>query len=80
MRKTETVKEERKPGVQQLRIIDMGQEGDITRYKKISNYISIHTEAQSAVDMSTSTYAHIRIVFHWRQAYVYANLYLTCHL
>ncbi len=47
-------KEKRKAGVQQLWIIDMGQEGDITRqfYKEISSCISIHTEAQSAVAIS----------------------------
>lgn len=55
-------------GVQQLWIIDMGQEGDISRYKKISSYASVHTEALSAGDMTLVTYAHVGIVFNWRQS------------
>lgn len=42
----------------------MGQDGDITSYKKISGYICIHTQANFAVDMLAGTYAHIGMSFH----------------
>lgn len=65
MRRRQTVREERKAGVQHLWIIDMGQKGDITGDQKISSYISIHRETQFAAGMSAGTFAHIRIFFHW---------------
>lgn len=50
--------ERRKTGIQQLWIIDIGQEGDVTRCKRISSYISTQTEEQLVVDMLTGRHKH----------------------
>lgn len=72
MRKNSERRCERKEVAQQMWITDMGQRGDIAGHLKISSYIRIHTETQSAVNMSTDTYAHTSALL-----VVYSNSHTT---